>query len=305
MKAKMRSRVFSIFLILVLCITGCGTWQGMDTEGYRSFQRIGGLISVLGEYQLRSEDGNRFFLYDQEALLCWKWECSHMNGDCPAYYHRDTALLDVDAADRLILLEGQTFDAARQNQVILWRIDPELHRKESLGTFTLDEEAGEVLHWKSWCVEGNTLYMEANLSNRRAALLVGNLKNGESGAFLPPVDGEKTIEFVGIEGGRIYWKEGDNSLWYWDQEVKNLFQGGEAVHDVLLTDHWIVYNETRKGRTALYALDVATREESYLCDVTEYARLYAAPDVNQFYILEEPTTGASLRLYDIEKRDFV
>ena len=136
-----------------------------------------------------------------------------MNGDCPAYYHRDTALLDVDAADRLILLEGQTFDAARQNQVILWRIDPELHRKESLGTFTLDEEAGEVLHWKSWCVEGNTLYMEANLCNRRVALLVGNLKNGESGAFLPPVNGEKTIKFVGIEGGRIYWKEGDNSLW--------------------------------------------------------------------------------------------
>ena len=69
-----------------------------------------------------------------------------MNGDCPAYYHRDTALLDMDTAGRLILLEGQTFDAARQNQVILWRIDPELHRKEAWETFALDEAVGEVLY---------------------------------------------------------------------------------------------------------------------------------------------------------------
>lgn len=266
---------------------------------------MGGMMPTLEEYQLRSEDGSRFFLYDQEDLLCWKWECSHMNGDCPAYYHRDTALLDMDTAGRLILLEGQTFDAARQNQVILWRIDPELHRKEAWETFALDEAVGEVLYWKSWCVEGNMLYVEACLDSYGAALLVGNLKNGESGTFVPPADGAEEIEFMGVEEGRVYWKEGDNSLWYGDQEAKNLFQGGETVHDVLLIDRWIVYNETRKGQAALYVLDIETKEESYLCDVTESARLYAAHDTHQFYILEEPTTDVSLRLYDIEKRDFV
>ena len=42
-------------------------------------------------------------------------------------------------------------------------------------------------------------------------------------------------------------------------------------------------------------------KENYLCDVTESARLYAAHDTHQFYILEEPTADVSLRLYDIEK----
>ncbi len=99
--------------------------------------------------------------------------------------------------------------------------------------------------------------------------------------------------------------EDGSRFFLYDQEAKNLFQGGETVHDVLLIDRWIVYNETRKGQAALYVLDIETKEESYLCDVTESARLYAAHDTHQFYILEEPTTDVSLRLYDIEKRDFV
>ncbi len=297
-------KIFSLFFfILTLCLFGCDTWQGTDAEGYKAFQRMGGATSSLGDYRLISEDGDRFFLYDREELLCWKWECSHMDGECPAYYRYGTALLDVDSEGRLILLEGQSNDAARQNQVILWRIDSDLHQKETLGTFTLDEEGDLAPRWKSWCVEGNTLYVEANLGSRGNALLVGNLKSGESNTFLPAAEGQGQIEFMGVEEGSVYWKKDGNSLWYWDQEIENLFCGGEAVHDVLLTDHWIVYNETREGQAALYALDPDTKEERYLCGVTESARLYSAPGSDRFYILGEPATGALL--YDIEQQAIV
>lgn len=291
---------------LLVFVSGCDMWDGVTTEGYVSFHRMTDDCVSSEDYGFVSENGYQRLLYYRGELLCWKWECVHLNRGCPAFYRQDAALLDVDKKGRLILLEGYSNDAAERNLLRVWRIDPQLHRKELIQTFILDVENVTEVIWSGWCIEGNMLYAEARVSRQedrswlRSMLLLGDLRSGESKTYIPPQEGQERISFQGVENGKIYWKSNNQSLWYLDQEVKQLYQGSQDTWDLLLLDHWIIYIETREGQMAMYSYDLDTGRETQIGTVQGNAELFSAADPHQFYVWEKQSTKTTVRLYDME-----
>ena len=97
----------------------------------------------------------------------------------------------------------------------------------------------------------------------------------------------------------------NQSLWYLDQEVKQLYQGSQDTWDLLLLDHWIIYIETREGQMAMYSYDLDTGRETQIGTVQGNAELFSAADPHQFYVWEKQSTKTIVRLYDMEKGTFI